>query len=40
MPVDTVSFWLEPVGFLDRNTAQDVPKVANGCYHDPGEGVS
>ena len=24
MPVDTVSFWLKPVGFFDRNPALDV----------------
>jgi primary-amine oxidase len=27
MPVDTVSFWLKPVGFFDRNPALDVPPV-------------
>jgi primary-amine oxidase len=25
MPVDTVSFWIKPVGFFDRNPALDVP---------------
>jgi primary-amine oxidase len=25
MPVDTVSFWLKPDGFFDRNPALDVP---------------
>jgi primary-amine oxidase len=25
MSVDTVSFWLKPVGFFDRNPALDVP---------------
>jgi primary-amine oxidase len=25
MPVDTVSFWLRPFGFFDRNPALDVP---------------
>jgi primary-amine oxidase len=25
MPVDTVSFWLKPAGFFDRNPALDVP---------------
>jgi primary-amine oxidase len=25
MPVDTVSFWLKPVGFFDRNPSLDVP---------------
>jgi primary-amine oxidase len=23
--VDTVSFWLKPVGFFDRNPALDIP---------------
>ncbi len=32
MPVDTVSFWLKPVGFFDRNPALDVPA-------QPGHGV-
>jgi len=37
MPVDTVSFWLKPFGFFDRNPALDVPPDANsGCH--PGEG--
>ncbi len=25
MPADTVSFWLKPAGFFDRNPALDVP---------------
>ena len=25
MPVDTISFWLKPFGFFDRNPAIDVP---------------
>jgi primary-amine oxidase len=25
MPVDTVSFWLKPFGFFERNPALDVP---------------
>ena len=25
MPVDTVSFWLKPFGFFDRNPSLDVP---------------
>ncbi len=25
MPADTVSFWLKPLGFFDRNPALDVP---------------
>jgi primary-amine oxidase len=32
MSVDTVSFWLKPVGFFDRNPALDVPP-------DPGHGA-
>jgi primary-amine oxidase len=27
MPVDTVSFWLKPFGFFDRNPALDVPSA-------------
>ncbi|TML96721.1 MAG: hypothetical protein E6G10_26305 [Actinobacteria bacterium] len=27
MPVDTVSFWLKPAGFFDRNPTLDVPPV-------------
>jgi primary-amine oxidase len=38
MPVDTVSFWLKPVGFFDRNPALDVPPTTNGHCHDPGGG--
>jgi primary-amine oxidase len=29
MSVDTVSFWLKPVGFFDRNPALDVPPTPN-----------
>jgi primary-amine oxidase len=36
MPVDTVSFWLKPAGFFDRNPALDVPSTANGHCHTPG----
>ena len=25
MPADTVSFWLKPFGFFDRNPALDLP---------------
>ena len=33
MPVDTVSFWLKPFGFFDRNPALDVPPDSNsGCH--------
>lgn len=35
MPVDTVSFWLKPAGFFDRNPALDVPPTSNGRCHDP-----
>lgn len=38
MPVDTVSFWLKPVGFFDRNPALDVPPSPNGHCHAPGGG--
>jgi primary-amine oxidase len=31
MPVDTVSFWLKPFGFFDRNPALDVPPSPSGC---------
>lgn len=35
MPVDTVSFWLKPFGFFDRNPALDVaPPVT--CHRDNG----
>jgi primary-amine oxidase len=33
MPVDTVSFWLKPVGFFDRNPALDVPPSSGACHH-------
>jgi primary-amine oxidase len=37
MPVDTVSFWLKPFGFFDRNPALDVPPDSNsGCHHGGG----
>ncbi len=37
MPVDTVSFWLKPFGFFNRNPALDVPPDANtGCHPDGG----
>ena len=32
MPVDTVSFWLKPVGFFDRNPALDVPPTDGACH--------
>jgi primary-amine oxidase len=33
MPVDTVSFWLKPFGFFDRNPALDVPPDgSSGCH--------
>jgi len=38
MPVDTVSFWLKPVGFFDRTPALDVaPTPATDCHHDGGD---
>ena len=32
MPVDTVSFWLKPFGFFDRNPALDVPPSRAECH--------
>jgi primary-amine oxidase len=32
MPVDTVSFWLKPFGFFDRNPALDVPPTDGACH--------
>jgi primary-amine oxidase len=32
MPVDTVSFWLKPVGFFDRNPALDVAPSNGACH--------
>jgi primary-amine oxidase len=37
MPVDTVSFWLKPAGFFDRNPALDVPPTSNGHCHNSDE---
>jgi primary-amine oxidase len=37
MPADTVSFWLKPAGFFDRNPALDVPP-SPGHGHDPQTG--
>jgi primary-amine oxidase len=34
MSVDTVSFWLKPVGFFDRNPALDVPPPASHCHSE------
>ena len=35
MPVDTISFWLKPFGFFERNPALDVPPSSNGrCSHE------
>ncbi|GAB2641915.1 primary-amine oxidase [Gordonia jinhuaensis] len=36
MPVDTVSFWLKPFGFFDRNPSLDVPASPPSHCH-PGE---
>ena len=33
MPVDTVSFWLKPFGFFDRNPALDVPPQPGSAGH-------
>jgi primary-amine oxidase len=33
MPVDTVSFWLKPFGFFDRNPTLDVPPTPERCEH-------
>jgi primary-amine oxidase len=33
MPVDTVSFWLKPFGFFDRNPTLDVPPTPEHCEH-------
>jgi primary-amine oxidase len=35
MPVDTVSFWLKPFGFFDRNPALDVPAHPAHPAHPP-----
>ena len=35
MPVDTVSFWLKPFGFFDRNPALDVPPTNGACQGTP-----
>jgi primary-amine oxidase len=37
MSVDTVSFWLKPVGFFDRNPALDVPPTGHGCHREEGQ---
>jgi primary-amine oxidase len=33
MPVDTISFWLKPFGFFDRNPSLDVPPQPNTGSH-------
>ena len=39
MPADTVSFWLKPVGFFDRNPALDVaPSPSRHAGHDGHDG--
>jgi primary-amine oxidase len=35
MPVDTISFWLKPVGFFDRNPALDVQAHPGHRHHQP-----
>ncbi len=37
MPADTVSFWLKPFGFFDRNPSLDVAPSAATCHCPPGE---
>jgi primary-amine oxidase len=37
MSVDTVSFWLKPVGFFDRNPALDVPPTIYNCHSEEGQ---
>ncbi len=37
MSVDTVSFWLKPVGFFDRNPALDVPPTTHDCHAEEGK---
>ncbi|MBJ8346663.1 primary-amine oxidase [Antrihabitans sp. YC2-6] len=38
MPVDTVNFWLKPVGFFDRNPSIDVaPSPPKACHADAGD---
>ena len=32
MPVDTVSFWLKPFGFFDRNPSLDVAPSKEHCH--------
>ena len=39
MPVDTVSFWLKPFGFFDRNPALDLPPDGNSGCHPGGDGA-
>lgn len=36
MPADTVSFWLKPVGFFDRNPSLDVAPTAAATCHGEG----
>jgi len=36
MPVDTVSFWLKPFGFFDRNPSLDVPPSQPACHAGAG----
>ena len=38
MPVDTVSFWLKPSGFFDRNPALDVPPDGSSGCQPGGDG--
>ena len=38
MPVDTVSFWLKPFGFFDRNPTLDLPPSPSHCDLGRGDG--
>lgn len=38
MPVDTISFWVKPFGFFDRNPSLDAPpqpNIGDHCHTDP-----
>lgn len=37
MPADTVSFWLKPFGFFDRNPSLDVAPSESAACHMPGD---
>jgi primary-amine oxidase len=35
MPADTISFWLKPFGFFDRNPSMDAPRASDRCAPAP-----